>query len=496
MEKETRRKNPHFITSTISLGSFSIISIALGLVGTIVVTRHFSPIVFGIYSLVLVIESFLRQLSTLGLEMGISRFIAGSDSEEKKENLLSTAAIMRMTAILLMCLLAWISRPYLLKLFGGSSIADFFIYIPLLFVLDNSRTFFGSVLQGCLLFPRIGVIDVSTSFLTLSLQLVMIYVFKSNNIAWLLLIKAFSTFLACVLGFVSIPIKKRLSFHLDDFKKLIKFGFPLQINDILQLIQTRIDSLVVGALLGPANLAYYEVARKIPDQLRSLYEPFRAVYYPFLTKRYELEDRKKASNLLNDSMRFVAFVTLLGTAIAVIFSKDIIRLLFSEKYLSSAPVFVILMINLSIALVSNVMGTTLVAVGDSSKPLIINSFNAIISLVGSILLIPGYQIIGAAVANTAGTTVAYPLNVFFLRRRINFSNAAFLKPVALLSVWSILVILIKPESIYLKTGFLIAFLAGCFLFSIITREDIFLLAQGLGIFNWKLLRRFGIRGVK
>jgi O-antigen/teichoic acid export membrane protein len=130
-------------------------------------------------------------------------------------------------------------------------------------------------------------------------------------------------------------------------------------------------------------------------------------------------------------------------------------------------------------LVCNVMGTTLVAVGDSNKPLIINTFNALVSLLGSIFLIPPFRIIGAAVANTIGTTLA------------DLRDATYLKPFALFGGWSLLVFIIKPELFLIKILFLIIFIAASFFLRIITRAELELLLAGSGALNWKLLQRFG-----
>jgi len=483
--------HPRFISSTILLGSFSIFNMLLGFGGIVIVTRHFTTEIFGAYTLILVVVSFLCQISALGLDMSISKFIATAKDDSSKERLLSTAVIMRIGSILLACLFCWFGGRFLILLFGKSLAPDFLAYIPLLFVMESLRTLFKSLLQGSLLFVRIGFTDLFGNSLNFILLFVVVYVLK-GGITWLILAKTFSSFIACTFAFLSIPIKKRLFFHWNFFKELIKFGFPLQINDILSFINSRIDTLVVAALLGPSGIALYEIARKIPDSLRLLYDPFRQVYYPFLAKWYALDDKRQADRLVNDSTRFVAFFTLFGTAITVLFSEDIIRLLFSEKYLPSAPAFILLMINLSIALVSNVMGTTLVAVGDPQKPMIINIFNAIASWLGSILFIPAFGIIGAAIANTSGTALTYPPTIYFLRKKIDFKNAMYLKPAFLFCTWNLLVFLIKPDSFLLKIGFLGIFLVASVFLSIVTKADIVLLVEGSGITSWKPLHKLGM----
>jgi O-antigen/teichoic acid export membrane protein len=491
MNKMAAAQNTRFISSTISLSGFNIIILALGLIGSIVVTRHFSTEVFGTYTLAMVVVSILLQISTFGLDLSISRFISGAKDEAYKEGFLSAAVILRAAAIVLVGLLAWLGWPYLKIFFGASLSPGILVYIIFYVAIESLRTLFKSILQGCLLFPRIGINDLIVSVMNLVLLFMLIYIIKGDLIG-LILIKAISSLMACVFAYISIPIKKKVSFKVDFFKKLIKFSFPLQFDGIFSIGYSKIDTLVVAAFLGPADIAFYAVARLIPDNLRTFYQPFRSVYYPFLAKLYNKGEQGQASSFVNDSLRFVAFVALFGTAIAALFSEEIIRLVFSEKYLSSAPVFIVLMFNLSISLLLNLMGTSLIAVGDAQKPPIINIFNAGVSWLGCIILIPFSGILGAAIANTSGTILAYPLNIYFLRKKISLIVAAHLKPVLLFCIWSSLVILVKPNSFSMKAAFLGIFLAGSFFLAIVTKADILRVMGGSGMLSWRPLQKLWV----
>ena len=472
--------NPRIVASTISLGTFSVINSALGLIGTIILARYLAPQDYGILILISVLVTFLSQISTFGLETAVPWFIAGSTGESSKERYFGTAIVLRLVTIVVTSLVAWFGGPWLRMLFGQSLLPQYIIYVPFLFALDSLRALLRSTLQGYLLFVRMGVTDSILSFSKLVFYAILIFVIHPPLYGFLIA-SSLSTILACLYAILSIPIRKKIAFQVEALKELIRFGYPLQVNDILHFIYSRIDTVAVAAFLGPADIALYEVARKIPDNLRSFFDPFSSVYYPFIAKRYQLQGRQNASPFLNDAVRFVAFVTLLGTAIAVLFGRDILQLVFTNKYSAAAPFFVILMLNLSVALVSNVMGTTLVATGDSQKPMIINVFNAIASWAGSLLLVPKFGLMGAAVANTVGTLVAYPLNRFFLRRRIDLKDAPYLKPFILFTAWGVLVYIINPGSFLMKVALLIVFLAASAILSIITKQDIQLLFESSGL---------------
>lgn len=457
--------------------------------GTIIVTRHFSVEIYGYYTLILVIVTFLTQFSNFGLETSISRFLASTPDDTKKENLFGTAIVVRLFTTFLACIFAWVGMPLISKLFGGSLLPNLLIYVPVIYSLESLRSLLKSILEGSFRFSRIGIADVILYSVNFILILALVYFIK-GDIHTLLLTRVLSGILSIIYAYFSVPIKKKLIFTRSLFKELIKFGYPLQINSILTFIYTRIDTIMIGAMLGAADIAFYENARTIPDGLRNMYEPFRAVYFPSLSKKYSLGEKLQANKLLNDSSRFVSFITILGAAITLLFGENIIRLIFSDKYLPSAPAFNLLMFSLSIALTSNVLGISLVAVGDSDKPMIINVVHTIASIVANAILIPPFGIFGAAIASVIGNAAAYPPNLFFLKKKLPASVLPFLKPVLIYWAWAIVVFLIHPSAFFVKIAFLLIFLAACGILSVVNKEDLTALMEASGISSWATLRRF------
>ena len=203
MNNASSNTSPRIISSTISLGVFTLISMVLGLFGTIIVTRHFSTEDFGVFTLILVFVSFLNQISTLGMEFTISKFISGSNDEAMQETFLGTAIVIRSGAILSAILFSWLGRSLLTQLFGNSLLPSFFLYVPLLFALDSFGAFLISVLQGCLLFKKMGISNTMSSALYVVFLLVIIYILD-GNITWLIFAKAASSLILCIFAYIFI----------------------------------------------------------------------------------------------------------------------------------------------------------------------------------------------------------------------------------------------------------------------------------------------------
>src|SRR5690606_13009319 len=146
-------------------------------------------------------------------------------------------------------------------------------------------------------------------------------------------------------------------------------------NYILTFIFLRVDTLIIGALMGPAEIAYYEVARKIPENLTMAYEAFRVVFYPFIARFCANGESDKAARFSHPSSRWTSSITIFRARPAFLFGHAIIVLLFTGQYLPSVPAFILPMASLNRRLSDYPRGYSLGAVGDSSKRMIINTLH-------------------------------------------------------------------------------------------------------------------------
>lgn len=485
-----------FVRGTLSTGLGSLSTMVLGLLATMVAARRLAPEAFGGFVLLQVVAVFLTRVSSFGLDLSVARSVASTDDGERKRQLINTAVYFRLSTVFVVSLVALIARPALYAAFGSSLMPNLLLFLPILFLLESSTGLLKSALQGLFLFKRMGMTDFIAGLFNFLLVLVFVQFFDRGAMG-LIQARVISLSLSCAYAYLATPVKKRLEFHPQALKEMLVFGFPLQINDILGFAFQRIDTLIIGVLLGPADVAYYEIARRIPDSLARLYEAFRSVYYAFLSRLFGLGQQNKAAQLLNNSTRLVSFASILGALLALLFGRDIIILLFSEYYLASVPAFVLLMAALGISLVGNILGTSLVAVGDSDKPAIINVVHTAVSSLANLVLIPVLGIAGAALATLSGTCATNPLNVMFLRRRkVDVTVRAYLKPIVILGAFGILVLVVKPTGLLQKGSVIALFILACVFLSVVTSEDLVAVCGEARLTVFELIRHLPSRSTR
>src|SRR5581483_10927808 len=132
----------------------------------------------------------------------------------------------------------------------------------------------------------------------------------------------------------------------------------LLLTRYLGFISTRLHLTLLGILAGVDSVAYFAIANRIPDAIQSQSDSFFRVYFPSMAALLAGDKRAAAELLLERSLRLISFVSALAAVGATAFSREIVTVLFSARYDSSAPAFALLMIALHMTLLVNVIGYT------------------------------------------------------------------------------------------------------------------------------------------
>ena len=467
------------IEGILSIGLATMSAMTLGLITTMVVVRQLPPEDYGVYVLLVVSSTFVSEATSLGLSLAVPTFIAGTEDQWRRGDLITTAICFRLLTIALASVVVLVVRPAQLILPDSPSFGNTLVYLPLLFGLDGLGKTFKTVLQGLFRFKTISIINVLASVLNFLLVGVFVLLMQ-EGLTGLIHAKAISLAVSAGLALFFIPHRQAGTFRFSVLKRLLVFGFPLELQYILTFIFSRVDTFIIGSMLGPAGIAYYEVARRIPESLNDVYDAFRMVYFPFAARLFARNQRRELLKLLNHSIRVLSFMTMLGALIAFLFGNDIFTLLFSQKYLSSVPAFVILMIGLNLAFTEYTLGYSLVAIGQSDKPLYVNLVRTLTNIAINLLLIPVLGMAGAALANVISNLIAFPINLLFLsRQKIWLSVVDYVKPVGVFAACALIVLVLGPTHYLFRATILIVYLVGCVLLSVIKISEMSLVTEEL-----------------
>lgn len=443
----------------------------LAMINTMILARYLPRYEYGIFLLLLILADFLSMVSAFGLNTSVIPLVAKAGPEDRGR-IVNSVITFRFFTFGLVSVIFLLGQRWFLLLLGGSEIGRFAIYVPIMLAMQGYRTLLRALLQGHFRFKQMAIIDLITSALNLAIIVAFIVVLRAS-FEGLVLAQIVSQGFACLALYWALPGPKGLRLDRIHLLKAIHFGWPLQLNDVLHFVSGNIGSLLIAALMGPGDVALLSMAGRLPLMIRKIFESFRSVYLPNLSKLLSEGDQRRAHQLLNTSLRLTAFALALGTLIAALFGREFILLFFSEQYQAATTAFVLSMLALNIALVGNVLGTSLLAAGDSKGVAVANVVTMSVNLLANFVLTPWLGINGAALAGGAGSLAANPVNAWFLRRRdVLVQVADYLKPWLIMSAMGIPVLYLPPLPWIVRGLLTLLFLAVCYLTSVIKPEDI------------------------
>lgn len=469
------------IDGVVSTGIGSILFTIFGLLGFILSSRWLTKEELGTFVILQLVVGFVVGVSSLGLELSVTKFIAESEDAQRRQEILNTVISFRLLTIFVSSGLALLLRQPLFRLFGESPLVSMTItYIPILVLFESLTRMFDSVLSGYFQFRWMAFLSVITSFVNFILIIVLLgwQDLGLPGRIWARLIALIITVIAAVLWG---GLKFHLRINFSQLWGMIKFSFPLFINYILSFVFMRADTFIIGGFLGVEEIAVYEIARKIPESIESMYDSFRKVFFPYMSGLFARQQNALAAQVLNHSLRLITFTGVLGTLVAFLFGKEIIILLFSGQYSESGFLFGLLMVVLTMNVIDYTLGYSLVAVGESNKPPLINTVHTAVNFLGYFTLIPLLGVVGAALATLLGIVVVNPINLFFLKRKQIAANAwTYGKPVLLGLGCFLLTSFMLADHWLVDLLVLLFYVALSFLMHTITADDI--------VFAWEWIQ--------
>ncbi len=403
-----------FRTGVLFTGGGTAINAALLFVETMVAVRLLSMESYGLYVILMAVANLLTLAVDGGCKTAVTRLIAGSNAE-RQAAIVNTAMSFRLIAIAGLALLVWLGRDALVLLDPSQILRDYALYLPVMVLVASYEELASGLLQGFQRYRPMAVAQALRGILRLVLTMLFLAGLQLGApgliYSWVL-----SFAVSAAYQYLSLPVTRRLICRRSLLAEMLGFGLPIQMTRLVWFVFGRVHVFLLGLLAGPASVAFYEVAARIPDALQRLFEAFTAVYYPTMSALLSEGNRRRAAAVLDRSLRLVSFATALAALGALLFSREIVVLLFSSRYADSAPVFGLLMIALHMTFISTLLGYTLTAAGFPGRALVKDVSQAGLNVVGDLLLIPLFGIIGPAYATIGAAYLSNPMAVWLAHR--------------------------------------------------------------------------------
>jgi polysaccharide transporter, PST family len=259
------------------------------------------------------------------------------------------------------------------------------------------------------------------------------------------------------------------------YKQLFSFGISIVGNNMLDNIMRRSDDFLIGYVLGPTLLGYYNIGyRLLLVIMRVVTGITNAVAFPTFSRIQANPERmRRAFYNVTQYTSLLAFPVFIGLAVL---APELVPALFGDKWLPSIPVMQTLSF---VGILQSLMffnGTVIKASGKPAWQLGIMLLNTVFSVIG-FLLVVRWGIVAVAASFVIVGYVLAPVSFAAVRKLIQIDLRTylwqFLTPLlsSLVMVGAILGIkyVFKPAGLNLYLELTVYVLAGLVTFLLVIR---------------------------
>lgn len=239
---------------------------------------------------------------------------------------------------------------------------------------------------------------------------------------------------------------------------LIKNSWSFGLHYVIGVLYFSIDAQIIYILLGNAELALYSSVFRIASLLLIFPDLLLQVFMPYLSAEYSTrgEHFDRVVTLLLKVLVYSACVVSIAICI---FDRTIIKILYNDKYLASAPLFVPLLIMCALRSMALVYGMLLTISNNQVFRVKVMIGSLIVSGAANWLFLPMFGVIGAAIASLVTHMFLVAAYVYYTKKtyyRLFFNG----RDVLLLLAVAGSLILLKAYAEYAITTHVIAVTAA------------------------------------
>ena len=316
-----------------------VVTMLITLVSSMLLSRFRTLEEYGTYSQLLMVISLASSFMMLGLPNCINYFLARADSDEERASFLSVyytlSSVLSLLVGIVLVLMIPIMEIYLknplirifwffLALYPWTKIITSSVENLLIVYHKTSTLFYYRILNGSILLLVIIIIQLLNGS------------FYQYMIAFLgveIIFTLYTYFLAkqnCKL--------LKYSLNKQMIKKIFAFSIPIGLSSMLGTLNIEIDKLMITSFFTTEDLAVYTNASKeLPVTI--IATSITAVLMPQVVRLLKNKDKAKAFELWN-SATSISFAIISVIAIGCFtFAPQVIKILYSEKYLAGVSVF-------------------------------------------------------------------------------------------------------------------------------------------------------------
>lgn len=213
----------------------------------------------------------------------------------------------------------------------------------------------------------------------------------------------------------SVPSQIRTASPSFEPRAWVKLTFPIFGSNVVYMVFSRLDVVMVGILRSPREAGIYAVAMRAGTFVSILETAMAATLAPRISKLYWSDRKDEVEHAVLMAVRWIFLPTLGLTIVLCVFSRQALGV-FGKGFAAGSTVLVLISLGQLVSVSSGAVGWLMNMTGHQNVTAVVFAAVAAVTVVAYLVLIPWLGINGAAIAN-GGAAVAVNLTLNYLVRR-------------------------------------------------------------------------------
>lgn len=390
-----------------------VFTVFLNVISIMIISRYLSVEAFSEYRQIIVAVTLVVSIASLGLPSSVLYFM----SSEKKSSYLPNFYIVLLLATLVLIPFCLVSIYYFNYNFNTDLFTKYFMCFLFLFLLSFINASIENIFISFNRFKLLILIAFLPNVVFIIQLLFALYNKQGlTAILFAMLLREFCK-LMILFYFVYNTESKISDISLERIKEIIIFSIPIGVSSLIGVINTNLDKLVTGKLLSKEDFAMISTASYEIPVLSLIGLSLFNILIPSLKNKYSLNNNKGILHLWIRAGKVMITIIVPITVVFIIFAKEIIVILFSERYLDSINLFRIYQLNA----LSRIYyyGAFFLALGLNRLYTINSVINLVSNFILSFFLISKLGVRGAALAIVINTHLLIFIQCYQIAKTLN-----------------------------------------------------------------------------
>jgi len=385
----------------------------------VILARLLTPEDFGIVGLAAIFLGFITTINELGLSAAIVQ------RKEIDELHLSTSFWASVFAGITLFVIVILASPFVADFFQEDIVQPILIVSAIGLIIGSFIVVHQALLEKSLSFKKLTIAEVCAAVVS---GIVSVFLAISGYGVWSLVFGGlFGSFISVIILWKIVAWRPSLRFSFARFKELFGFGSHVMGSRVLNYIDSNVDYLVVGKLLGISALGYYSFAyHLIMFPLNRISTMVTRVTFPAFSTIQDDNDTSRKGYL--KVVQYISLITFPMLAGMFVVAPEFVVVVYGAKWAPMILPLQILCLAGAIHSVGHTVGTILLSKGRADIQFKWNVFSAIVLPIAVIIGV-NYGIAGVAVAITVMAVLLFPIIQTITNKLIDLSMFSYFKAI-------------------------------------------------------------------